>query len=92
MKHRRRRPGSRALNAEALKATHAEIRAQHDHDSDAAGRLAAENSALKQRFRDLAASNGTLEERLQAARSNNRFLDRRIADLEARLLNAEADT
>jgi len=28
---------------------------------------------------------------LQAARSNNRFLDKRIADLEAQLLNAEAD-
>jgi hypothetical protein len=47
---------------------------------------------LKQRLRDLTASNRTLEERLQAARSNNRFLDKRIADLEAQLLNAEADT
>lgn len=98
----------RALNAEqALKAAHAEIRAQRarigellgqlrdtqrEHDSDAAGRLAAENSTLKQRLRDLPASNRTLEERLQAARSNNRFLDKRIADLEAQLLNAEADT
>jgi predicted nuclease with TOPRIM domain len=64
---------------------------QREHDSDAAGRLAAENSRLKQRLRDLTASNRTLEERLQAARSNNRFLDKRIADLEAQLLNAEAD-
>jgi chromosome segregation ATPase len=98
----------RALNAEqALKAAHAEIRAQRarsgellgqlrdtqrDHDSDAADRLATENRTLKQRLRDLTASNRTLEERLQAARSNNRFLDKRIADLETQLLNAEADS
>jgi hypothetical protein len=29
-----------------------------------------------------------MEEKLQAARSNNRFLDKRIADLEAQLLDA----
>jgi predicted nuclease with TOPRIM domain len=94
------------LGLRCRRATHAEIRAQRarigellgqlrdtqrEHDSDAAGRLAAENSTLKQRLRDLTASNRTLEERLQAARSNNRFLDKRIADLEAQLLNAEAD-
>src|SRR6266566_4524293 len=89
----------RALNAEqALKAAHAEIRAQrtrigellgqlrdtqHDHDGDAVQRLATENATLKQRIRDLTASNRTLDERLQAARSNNRFLDKRIAGLEA---------
>jgi hypothetical protein len=92
----------RVLNAEqALKAAHAEIRAQrarigellgqlrdiqHDHDSETAARLAAGNAALKQRIRDLAAANRTLEERLQAARSNNRSLDQRIAGLEAQLL------
>src|SRR6266851_6923632 len=72
----------RALNAEqALKAAHAEIRAQrarigellgqlrdtqHEHDSDAAGRLAAENATLRQRIRDLTAGWRTLEERMQA--------------------------
>jgi Family of unknown function (DUF6262) len=95
----------RALNAEqALKAAHAEIRAQRtrigellgqlrdaqrEHDSDATGRLSAENATLRQRIRDLTTGQRTLEERLQAARSNNRFLDKRIADLEAQLLAAE---
>jgi hypothetical protein len=98
----------RALNAEqALKTAHAEIRAQrarigellghlrdteHEHDSDATGRLSAENAALRQRIRDLTAAQRTLEERLQAARSNNRFLDKRIADLEAQLVNAHIST
>jgi chromosome segregation ATPase len=93
----------RALNAEqALKAAHAEIRAQrthigellgqlrdtqHEHDTDAIGRLSAENAALRQRIRDLTAGQRILEKRLQAARPNNRFLDRRIADLEAQLLD-----
>ena len=98
----------RALNAEqALKAAHAEIRAQRthigellgqlrdnrdEHDRDAADRLSAENAVLKQRIRDLTAGQRTLEERLQAARSNNRFLDKRIAGLEAQLLAAEPGT
>jgi hypothetical protein len=93
----------RALNAEhALKAAHAEIRTQrtrigellgqlrdarNDHDPGAAERLATENSNLRQRVRDLTAASRTLDERLQAARSNNRFLDKRIAGLEAQLLN-----
>jgi hypothetical protein len=93
----------RALNAEhALKAAHAEIRTQrtrigellgqlrdarNDHDPGAAERLATENSTLRQRVRDLTAASRTLDERLQAARSNNRFLDKRIAGLEAQLLN-----
>jgi hypothetical protein len=62
----------RALNAEqALKAAHAEIRAQrarigellgqlrdtqHDQDGDAVQRLATENATLKRRIRDLAAA------------------------------------
>jgi chromosome segregation ATPase len=98
----------RALNAEqALKAAHTEIRAQrarigellgqlrdtqHEHDSDATGRLSAENATLRQRIRDLTAGHRTLEERLQGARSNNRFLDKRIAGLEAQLLAAEPGT
>ncbi len=97
-----------ALNAEhTLKAAHAEIRAQrarigellgqlrdtqHEHDSDATGRLSAENATLRQRIRDLTAGQRTLEERLQGARSNNRFLDKRIAGLEAQLLAAESGT
>jgi chromosome segregation ATPase len=98
----------RALNAEqALKTAHAEIRAQrahigellgqlrdtqHEHETDATGRLSAENGTLKQRIRDLTAGQRSLEERLQAARSNNRFLDKRIADLEAQLLATELGT
>lgn len=98
----------RALNAEhALKAAHAEIRTQRarigellgrlrdardDHDPGAAERLAADNFTLKERVRDLTAANPTLDERLQAARSNNRFLGKRIADLEAQLLNDRAGT
>ena len=91
----------RALNAEAaLKAAHTEIRAQRhriavlmgqirdlekDWPQETAQRATTENTALKQRARQLTHDNQTLEERLQAARSNNRFADRRIAQLEAQL-------
>lgn len=91
----------RALNAEAaLNTAQAEIRAQRDRiavlmgqlrdlehqwSQETAQRVTAENTALKQRVRQLAQENRTLEERLQAARSNNRFADRRIAQLEAQL-------
>jgi hypothetical protein len=94
----------RALNAEqALKTAHAEIRAQRDrigellgelrdtqreHDLDALQRLTAENTTLKQRLRQLTSDQRAMEEKLQAARSNNRFLDKRIAGLEAQLLDA----
>jgi DNA repair exonuclease SbcCD ATPase subunit len=89
----------RALNAEqALKTAHAEIRAQRDrigelrdtqreHDHDALQRLTAENTTLKQRLRQLTSDQRAMEEKLQAARSNNRFLDKRIAGLEAQLLD-----
>jgi hypothetical protein len=33
--------------------------------------------------------NRALEQKLQAARSNNRFLDKRLADLEAELLESQ---
>lgn len=95
---------NRALNAEqALKTAHAEIRAQRarigellgelrdtqrEHDHDALQRLAAENTTLKQRLRQLTSDQRATEEKLQAARSNNRFLDKRIAGLEAQLLEA----
>lgn len=89
----------RALNAEqALKTAHAEIRAQRDRigelrdtqreqDHDALQRLTAENTTLKQRLRQLTSDQRAMEEKLQAARSNNRFLDKRIAGLEAQLLD-----
>jgi hypothetical protein len=92
----------RALNAEdALKAAHAEIRTQRDrigtligqirdleseYTEDTVQRVAVENTTLKQRARQLVQDTRGLEEKLQAARSNNRFLDKRIADLEAQLL------
>jgi len=93
----------RALNAEdALKAAHAEIVRQRDRigellgqvrdleaewTQDAIQRITTENTTLKQRVRRLTADNRTLEERPKAARSNLRFQDRRVADLEARLLD-----
>ena len=91
----------RALNAEdALKAARTEISTQRariglllgqirdledSYHEDTTHRVAAENTTLKQRARQLAQDNRALEEKLQAARSNNRFLDKRIADLEAEL-------
>jgi chromosome segregation ATPase len=97
----------RALNTEAaLKAAHAEIRAQRDRiatlmgqarDAEgewtpqAIGRITSENTTLKQRVRQLTLDNRTLQERLQAARSNVRFADRRIAQLEAQLLDHSPD-
>jgi len=94
----------RALNAEqALKTAHSEIRAQRarisellgelrdtqrEQDHDALQRLTAENTTLKQRLRQLTSDQRAMEEKLQAARSNNRFLDKRIAGLEAQLLDA----
>jgi small-conductance mechanosensitive channel len=96
----------RALNAEAaLKAAHAEIRAQRDRiatlmgqarDAEtewapqAIGQITTENTSLKQRVRQLTQDNRALQERLQAARSNVRFADRRIAQLEAQLLDHPA--
>ena len=93
----------RALNAEdALKAAHAEIVQQRarigellgqvrdleaEWTQEATQRVTTENTTLKQQVRQLTADNRTLDERLKAARSNLRFQDRRIADLEARLLD-----
>jgi hypothetical protein len=94
----------RALNAEdALKAAHAEIARQRERIGELLGqvrdleaewtqeaiqRITTENTTLKQRVRQLTADNRTLDERLKAARSNLRFQDRRVADLEARLLDS----
>ncbi len=92
----------RALNAEdALKAAHAEIRTQRTRigqllgqirDSErelteeATQRITTENTTLRQSVRELTNGNRTLGEQLQAARSNVRFADRRIAQLEAQLI------
>jgi len=70
----------RALNAEqALKTAHAEIRAQRARISELLGELRdtqneRDDDALKQRLRQLT--------------SDQRFLDKRIASLEAQLLDA----
>jgi hypothetical protein len=93
----------RALNAEdALKAAHAEIVRQRERigellgqvrdleaewTQDAIQRITTENTTLKQRVRQLTTDNRTLDERLKAARSNLRFQDRRVADLEAQLVD-----
>jgi hypothetical protein len=92
----------RALNTEAaLKAAHAEIRAQRDRIATLMGQardaesewtpqaisqITTENTTLKQRVRQLTQDNRALQERLQGARSNVRFADRRIAQLEAQIL------
>lgn len=92
----------RALNAEdALAGTNREILQQRQRIADLMGqirdleqtwshdgvqRLTTENTSLKQRNRQLADDNQTRNDRLSAARSNIRFLDRRVADLEAQLL------
>ena len=81
-----------APSAPAWASCSASSATQHEHDSEATGRLSAENATLRQRIRDLTAGQRTLEERLQGARSNNRFLDKRIAGLEAQLLAAEPRT
>jgi cell division protein FtsL len=93
----------RALNTEdALRAAHAEIVQQRERIDELLGqvrdleaewtretiqRITTENTTLKQRVRQLTADNRVLDERLKAARSNLRFQDRRVADLEAQLLD-----
>jgi len=95
----------RALNAEdALKAAHAEVRAQRERigvlmgqvrdlerewSQETTQRITTENTTLKQRVRQLTQENRVLEERLQAARSNSQFADRRIAQLEAQLADQD---
>jgi chromosome segregation ATPase len=98
----------RALNAEdALKTARAEIGLQRtrigallgqirdleaEWTEQAVQRITTENTTLKQRVRGLTTDNRTLQERLTAARSNLRFQDRRLADLEARLLDPAPGT
>jgi chromosome segregation ATPase len=92
----------RAFNAEdAIKAANTEILNQRTRIGELLGqirdlqvewteeaiqRITTENTTLKQRVRQLTADNRMLEERLTAARSNLRFQDRRVADLEAMLV------
>jgi hypothetical protein len=92
----------RALNAEEIiKTANLEVRTQRaqiatllgrirDLESilpaDAVQRIVSENHSLKLKIRQQTQENKTLEDRLKAARDNNRFLDKRIADLEAELL------
>ncbi len=93
----------RALNAEdALKTAHTEILQQRTQLGELLGqirdlqaewtegsiqRITTENTNLKQRVRQLTTGNRTLGERLKAARSNLRFQDKRLADLEAQILD-----
>jgi predicted nuclease with TOPRIM domain len=62
---------------------------EQEMTEDTIQRITTENTTLKQRVRQLTRDSLQLEERLQAARSNPRFLDRRIAELEARLTDAQ---
>jgi chromosome segregation ATPase len=94
----------RALNAESeLSRAHGEIAAQrrqigellgrirdleHDLPEDGIARTITENHTLRARVRQLTQDNRRLEERLAGARDTNRFLDKRVADLEAALLDA----
>ncbi|MGW4116755.1 hypothetical protein ACWEFJ_38270 [Actinosynnema sp. NPDC004786] len=59
---------------------------ESDLPEDGVQRVVTENTTLRHQVRQLAQEKAQLEERLRAARDNNRFLDKRIADLEAELL------
>jgi chromosome segregation ATPase len=96
----------RALNAEdALAQARKEILTQRqrigqlmghlrDFDQMVPGesvhRLVSENAALKHQVRQLSQEHRSLQERLEACRSTNRFAERRIAALEAQLLDPTA--
>lgn len=54
---------------------------------NAVKRLVTENTTLKQQVRTLTADTKTLTERLAASRENNRFQDKKIASLQADLLD-----
>jgi chromosome segregation ATPase len=98
----------RALNAEdALARAHKEILTQRqrigqlmgqlrDVDQMVSGesvqRLVSENASLKQQVRQLSQEHRSLQERLEASRSTNRFAERRIAALEAQLLDPSTPT
>ncbi|MGP4091438.1 hypothetical protein ACTWQJ_44645, partial [Streptomyces sp. KR55] len=52
--------------------------------------LVSENTSLKHRVQQLTREHRLLQERLEGSRSNLRFADKRIADLEAQLLETAA--
>jgi chromosome segregation ATPase len=98
----------RALNAEAeLTRTQKEVHTQRrrigelmgqirDTDQmvpgDSVQKLTTENTTLKRRVQQLTQEHRSLQERLEGARSNLRFADRRIADLQAQLLELQQAT
>jgi len=55
---------------------------------DTVQQFVVENTTLKRRVQQLDRERGALQERLEAARSNLRFADKRVADLEAQLIEA----
>ncbi|MFF4551053.1 DUF6262 family protein [Streptomyces sp. NPDC001435] len=95
----------RALNAEAeLTRAQKEIFAQRQRIGELMGRLrdldqtvpgesvqalVSENTSLKHRVQQLTREHRLLQERLEGSRSNLRFADKRIADLEAQLLELQ---
>ncbi|MCY0923991.1 DUF6262 family protein [Streptomyces sp. H27-G5] len=92
----------RALNTEAeLTRTQKEVLAQRQRVGELMGQLrdfehmvpgeavqqfTTENATLKRRVQQLTMEHRTLQERLEGSRSNLRFAEKRIADLEAQLL------
>ncbi|KAF5991804.1 MULTISPECIES: DUF6262 family protein [Streptomyces] len=98
----------RALNAEAeLGRTQKEVFAQRQQIGELMGKLCdldqmvpgesvqaltSENITLKRRVQQLTREHRTLQERLEGARSNLRFADKRIADLEAQILELQETT
>ncbi|WP_328349754.1 DUF6262 family protein [Streptomyces sp. NBC_00445] len=92
----------RALNAEAeLSRAQKEILTQRQHIGELMGQirdcgqmvsgesvqvLVTEKSTLQRRVQQLTQEHRKLQERLEGARSNLRFADKRIADLEAQIL------
>lgn len=95
----------RALNAEdALGRAQKEIFAHRQRIGELMGQLrdveqmvpgesvqqvVTENTTLKRRVQLLTQEHRTLQERLEGARSNLRFADKRIADLEAQILEQD---
>jgi uncharacterized protein DUF6262 len=95
----------RALNAEAeLTRTQKAVFDQRQQIGELMGKLrdveqmvpgesvqaiTVENTSLKRRVQQLTREHRSLQERLEGARSNNRFADRRIADLEAQILELQ---
>ncbi|WP_405435380.1 DUF6262 family protein [Streptomyces avidinii] len=95
----------RALNAEAeLTRTQNEVLSQRQRIGELMGQLrdidqmvpcesiqhlATENTTLKRRIQQVTQEHRALQERLEGARTNLRFGDKRIADLEAQLLQAQ---